>query len=299
MSILVNRDTNVIIQGITGREGQYHTKLMLEFGTKIIGGVTPGKGGQNVLGVPVFNSISELISKTNVINNLATGIFVPGSASVKAVEEAIENKIKLIVLITEGIPLSDVLYIVSLAKKNNVTLIGPNTPGLLSTDGCKIGILATHYIRRGNIGVVSRSGTLTAEITQNLFKYDYGETSVIGIGGDPVVGTGFVPILEQFFADKETDAIVMVGEVGGSLEEEAAEYIKNSKHKKPVVAFVAGQNVPEGRRFGHAGAIIQNGTGSAESKITALKSAGVHIARVPWEIGSILSELNIPKKIYE
>ncbi|PKM92689.1 MAG: succinate--CoA ligase subunit alpha [Elusimicrobia bacterium HGW-Elusimicrobia-4] len=299
MSILINKNTNVIIQGITGKEGQYHTKLMLEFGTKIVGGVTPGKGGQEVLGVPVFNSISELMSKTGAKDNVASGIFAPTAASLSAVKEAIENNIKMIVLIAEGIPLSDVLRIVSLAKKNNVTLIGPNTPGLLSSDGCKIGILATQYIKKGNIGVVSRSGTLTAEITQNLHKSGYGETSVIGIGGDPVIGTGFATLLEKFFADNQTEAVVMVGEVGGTLEEEAAEFIKKSKNKKPVVAFVAGQNVPEGKRFGHAGAIVQNGVGTAKGKIEALKSAGVSIAGIPWEIGKILEKLKISKKIYE
>ena len=237
MSILVNKNTNVIIQGITGKEGQYHTKLMLDFGTKIIGGVTPGKGGQTVLGVPVFNSIRELISKTGIKDNLATGIFVPTASSLSAVKEAIENNIKMMVLIAEGIPISDVLRIVSLVKKNNVTLIGPNTPGLLSSDGCKIGILATQYITKGNVGVVSRSGTLTAEITQNLFNSGYGATSVIGIGGDPVLGTGFVPLLEKFFADDQTDAVVMVGEVGGTLEEEAAAFIKKSKNKKPIIAL--------------------------------------------------------------
>ena len=299
MSILVNKNTNVIIQGITGKEGQYHAKLMLDFGTKIVGGVTPGKGGQQVLGVPVFNSISELLSKIKITGKIATGIFVPVNAALSAVKEAADNGIKTAVLIAEGIPLSDVLRINSIARKNNMTLIGPNTPGLLSSDGCKIGILATQYIKQGNIGVISRSGTLTAEITQNLHKYGYGETSVIGIGGDPVIGTGFAKLIAKFFDDPMTDAVVMVGEVGGSLEEEAAEFIKTAPNKKPVVVFIAGQNVPEGKRFGHAGAIVQNGAGTAKGKIEALKSAGARIAGIPWEIGKILTELNISKKLYD
>lgn len=299
MSILINKNTNVIIQGITGKEGQYHSKLMLEFGTKIIGGVTPGKNGQKVLGLPVFGSVNELLITTGIKNNIASGIFVPTGAAYSAVKEAIESGIKMIVLIAEGIPLSDVLRIVSLAKRNGVVLIGPNTPGLLSSDGCKIGILATQYIKKGNIGVVSRSGTLTAEITQNLDKSGYGETSVIGIGGDPVIGTGFAALLERFFADEQTEAVVMVGEVGGTLEEEAADFIKKARNKKPVVAFVAGQNVPEGKRFGHAGAIVQNGAGTAKEKIKKLKDAGVYIADIPWKIGQILSDIKIPKKIYE
>ena len=298
MSILVNKNTNVIIQGITGKEGQYHAKLMLEFGTKIIGGVTPGKGGQEILGVPVFNSISELLLKVKPSGEIATGIFVPVSACYSAVKEAAENNIKLAVLIAEGIPLSDVLRINSTARKYGMTLIGPNTPGLLSADGCKIGILATQYIKQGNIGVISRSGTLTAEITQNLHQYGYGETSVIGIGGDPVIGTGFVKLVEKFFNDPKTEAVVMVGEVGGALEEEAAAFIKNAKNKKPVISFIAGQNVPEGKRFGHAGAIVQGNSGTAKGKIEALKAAGVHIAGIPWEIGKILVELKIPKTIY-
>lgn len=294
MSILVNKNTKVIIQGITGKEGVYHTKLMLEYGTNIIGGVTPGKGGQNVLGVPVYNTVKEIISKLNGnTENVATGIFVPAMSCLSAVKEAIDAEIKLVVVITEGVPLSDLLKMVSLARKNKVCLIGPNTPGLLTVDECKIGILATQYMRKGNIGVISRSGTLTAEICQNLLKEGYGQTSVIGIGGDPVTGTGFVELLEKFSDDEETAAVVMVGEVGGSLEEKAAEFILSTKYKKPVVAFIAGQNVPPGRKFGHAGAIIEGNVGSAKSKIDALTHAGVKVAKVPWEIGKILRSIGV------
>lgn len=298
MSVLVDKDTRVIIQGMTGNEGRYHTRLMLDFGTRIAGGVTPGKGGQEVHGIKVFNSVRELIETTGLKDNTASALFVPVGAAYPALEEAIANGIKLVVAIAEGIPISDVLRMVSLAKRNGVTLIGPNTPGLLSSDGCKIGILATQYIKKGNIGVISRSGTLTAEITQNLHIAGYGETAVIGIGGDPVLGTGFAELLELFFRDDGTDAVVMVGEVGGSLEEAAAEFIHSAGSAKPVIAFIAGKNVPEGKRFGHAGAIVQGTASTAGSKIKTLKEAGAYIAEIPWQIGDILSDLKIPKKIH-
>ncbi len=293
MSILINKNTKVIIQGITGKEGQYHAKLMLEYGTKIVAGVTPGKGGQSVLGVPVFNTVNEAIQNTagsTAIGgtNIAAGLFVPAKGCYEALKEAIDNGIKVVVLITEGIPLNDVLKLVSLAKRSGVTLIGPNTPGLLTADECKIGILSTHYVKKGSVGVISRSGTLTAEVCQNLTKQNIGQTTVIGIGGDPVIGTNFVDLLKLFEKDDKTKSIVIVGEVGGTLEEETAEFIRTSKYSKPVVAYIAGQNVPEGRRFGHAGAIVEGSTGTAKSKMDALKGAGVRVARVPWEIGKLL-----------
>lgn len=290
MSILVNKNTKVIVQGITGNEGQYHTKLMLDYGTNIVAGVTPGKGGQRVLGVNVFNSVKEALANTadGDASGFATALFVPSARCLAAVQEAIDNGIKIIVLITEGLPLNDILKIVSLARKNSVTLIGPNTPGILSVNECKIGILSTHYVKKGSVGVISRSGTLTAEVCQNLTKRNFGQTTVVGIGGDPVIGTNFVDLLKLFEKDDETEAVVIVGEVGGTLEEETAQFIKTTKYPKPVVAFIAGQNVPEGRRFGHAGAIVEGSMGSARSKMEALENAGVRVARVPWEIGNLL-----------
>lgn len=286
MGILINRETKVIIQGITGKESRYHTRLMLDYGTRIVAGVTPGKGGQEVFGIPVYSSIADLLKEHSVD---VTGIFVPARFSFQAVSEAIENNIKTIVFITEGVPLFDMMKLKLTTQEKGIRIIGPNTPGLLTAGESKIGILAAQFVRRGNIGVISRSGTLTAGVCQELLKENLGQTTVVGIGGDPIVGTGFIELLKMFEKDPETEGVVLVGEVGGNLEEEAAEYIK-SDFSKPVVALIVGRNVPEGKRMGHAGAIIERGRGSAKSKIKALEKAGVPVANVPWEIGPLMKE---------
>lgn len=287
MSILINKNTNVLIQGITGKEGSFHTEIMLSYGTKIAAGVTPEKGGNRVSGIPVYNSVKEAMKEHGID---ASGVFVPPPFAFSAAREALEAGIRLLILITEGIPVHDTMKIISLAKRNRARVIGPNTPGILTAGEAKIGILATEYIKKGKIGVISRSGTLTVEICQNLIKYGFGQSTVIGIGGDPVVGSSFVDLIKMFERDPETEGIVIVGEVGGTMEEETADYLSSvaSVKRKPVVAFIAGQNVPEGKRFGHAGAIIEGNKGTAKSKIKALKNAGVPVARVPWEVGPLL-----------
>ena len=284
MAILINRETKVIIQGITGKESRYHTRLMLDHGTKIVAGVTPGKGGQEVFGIPVYNSVAEVLKDHSID---ATGIFVPARLSFQAVSEAIENNIPTIVFITEGVSLFDMMKLRLTAQERRIRIIGPNTPGLLTAGESKIGILASQFVKKGNIGVISRSGTLTAGVCQELLKANLGQTTVVGIGGDPIVGTGYIELLEMFDKDPETEGVVLVGEVGGSLEEEAAEYIKGD-FSKPVVALIVGREVPEGKRMGHAGAIIERGRGSARSKVKALEKAGVPVANVSWEIGPLM-----------
>ena len=287
MSILVNKDTNVLISGITGKEGTYHTEKMLAFGTKIVAGVTPGKGGIKHNGIPVYNTVKDAMSNHKID---ACSIFVPAKFAFNAAKEAIENKIKFVVVITEGICPHDSLKIISLARKKGTVILGPNTPGLVIPEECKIGVLATDYIRKGNIGVVSRSGTLTVEICYYLMQDGFGQSAVIGLGGDPVVGSSFKDIYKLFEEDANTNGVVVVGEIGGTMEEELAEYIKSSKNKKPTVAFIAGQNAPQGKRLGHAGAIIEGGMGTASSKIKALSDTGVKIAKVPWEIGKLMKD---------
>ena len=287
MSILINKDTRILVSGMTGKEGTFHSKKMITMGTDVVCGVTPGKGGTEHLGVPIYDSI-EIALNHHTID--ACGIFVPSKFTIDAANEAINSGIKLVVVITEGICPHDSLKFISNAKRNGITLLGPNTPGLLTPEESKIGVLATEYVKKGNIGVISRSGTLTVEICYYLLKEGFGQSTIVGLGGDPVVGSTFKDIYKLFEQDEETKSVVVVGEIGGTMEEELAEYIKQSRSKKPTVAFIAGQNAPEGKRLGHAGAIIEGGMGSADSKINALENARVKTAKVPWEIGKLMKD---------
>lgn len=287
MSILVNKDTKLIVQGITGTHGSFHTQKILEYGTKLVGGVTPGKGGKKVHGAPVFNTVKEAVAKTGAN---ASVIYVPAKFAVQAIREAGEAGIRLIVCITEGIPALDMARIFPWLKEKKIRLIGPNCPGAITPGQCKIGIMPGYIHKPGGIGVVSRSGTLTYEAVWQLTQLGLGQSTCVGIGGDPIVGTNFVDILELFEHDSETKAIVIIGEIGGSAEEEAADFIE--KHvTKPVVAFIAGSNAPEGKRMGHAGAIISGGAGKAENKILRLGEAGVFIAPSPALIGDTVAKV--------
>ncbi len=284
MSILVNRDTRVIVQGITGRDGSFHTKLMLEYGTKIVAGVTPGKGGTDYLGIPVFDTVKQAIKKTSANTSI---IFVPPQFAVDAIYEAADNGIELIITITEGIPIHDMVKVKEYLDRKGIRLIGPNCPGVITPGECKVGIMPGHIFKRGNIGVVSRSGTLTYEIVYQLTLNGFGQSTAVGIGGDPVIGSKFSDILELFNEDDETSAVVLIGEIGGTDEQDAAEYIKN-EFNKPVVAFIAGRTAPAEKRMGHAGAIIAGGEGTAEEKRRAFESAGVMVADLPEEIPKLL-----------
>ncbi len=281
MSILIDKDTRVIVQGITGSQGQFHTKLMLEFGTKIVGGVTPAKGGQDCLGVPVFDTGAEAVEKTGA---QASCVIVPPAFAGDAIMEAADAGIKLIVVITEGIPTLDVIKAKRHATERGARVVGPNSPGVITPGECKIGILPAAAFERGPVGILSRSGTLTYEAAAQLNEHDIGQSTALGLGGDPVVGTTFVDGLKLFGDDPDTEAVVLIGEIGGSAEEEAAEFIKNG-FDKPVIAFIAGRTAPKGKRMGHAGAIIAGGKGTAAEKVAALKEAGVHVAESPADIG--------------
>ncbi len=287
MSILIDNDTKILVSGITGKEGTFHSKKMMSMGSKVVCGVTPGKGGTSHLGVPVYDKVKDALKNHEVD---VAGIFVPAKFTINAVNEAVDAGIEFVVVITEGICPHDTLKFLSNAQKKDVRILGPNTPGLLTPGESKIGVLATEYVKKGNIGVISRSGTLTVEICQYLMKEGFGQSTIVGLGGDPVVGSTFKDIYQLFEDDSQTEGVVIVGEIGGSMEEELAGYIKNSKKAMPTSAFIAGQNAPEGKKLGHAGAIIEGGKGSPDSKIKALSSAGVKIARVPWEAGKLLKE---------
>lgn len=283
MSIFLNKNTKVVVQGITGEAGSFHTKFMKAYGTKIVCGVTPGKGGQSVEGVPVFNTIKEALEKHRVEWSI---MFVPAPHAREGAFEALENNLNL-VIITEHIPVLDTIQILKLARRENRIVLGPNCPGICVPDECLIGIMPGYIFKRGKIGIVSRSGTLTYEIVQHLSETGLGESTVVGCGGDPVMGIDFIEVLKQFEKDPETEAVVLIGEIGGDMEERASAFIKKNIKKK-VVAYIAGKAAPEGKTMGHAGAIISGGSGTFESKVRALESAGVKIARFPKDVVELL-----------
>ena len=290
MAILVDKDTKVLVQGITGREGEFHTKLMLEYGTKIVAGVTPGKGGQNVHGVPVFDSVREAVDAVGPID--VSIVFVPAPFAADAILEALDAGIKGVVIITEGIPVQDMLKVARAFEiaGDDRWFIGPNCPGVITPGECKVGIMPAQVFSPGRIGVVSRSGTLTYEVVAELTRAGFGQSTCVGIGGDPIIGLNFVEILRRFNDDPQTDAVVLIGEIGGTDEEEAAAFIA-SEMRKPVVAFVAGKTAPEGKRMGHAGAIIMGRMGTAQSKIEAFQKAGVPVADLPAQIPELLKQV--------
>jgi succinyl-CoA synthetase alpha subunit len=287
VAIWINRDTRVVVQGITGREGSFHARLCREYGTQIVAGVTPGKGGTLHEGVPVFNTVREAIEREQVDTSV---IFVPPPFAADAVLEAVDAGLRLVVCITEGIPVFDMLRVARAMKGHDTRLIGPNCPGIISPGKCKIGIMPGHIHQEGSVGVISRSGTLTYEAVGQLTGRGIGQSTCIGIGGDPIVGTGFIDALRAFAQDEETEAVVMIGEIGGSAEEEAAEFIRSS-FSKPVVGFIAGQTAPPGRRMGHAGAIISQGKGTAAEKIFKMRECGITVVESPADIGSAMEAL--------
>jgi succinyl-CoA synthetase alpha subunit len=286
MSILIDETTRVVVQGITGSEGTFHTQRMQEYGTKVVAGVTPGKGGQTHLDVPVFNTVSDAANQEGAN---ASAIFVPPFFAADAIMEAADAGVKLIVCITEGIPTFDMIKVKQYLAQKDCHLIGPNTPGIISPGKCKIGIMPGHIHALGSIGIISRSGTLTYEAVQQVSIQGYGQSTAIGIGGDPIVGLKFIDLLQMFKQDEETEAVVLIGEIGGTAEEEAAEYIAK-EYNKPVVSFIAGQTAPPGRRMGHAGAIIAGGKGTAKEKMEALEKAGVFVAQSPADMGAKVKE---------
>ena len=287
MGIIVDRNTKAIVQGITGTQGSFHTKLMLEYRTQIVAGVTPGKGGTKVHSVPVYDTVEEALQKHEANASI---IFVPAPFAADAALEAIENGIKTVVIITEHIPVKDAINVMAYAKQENATIIGPNTPGIITPGECKLGIMPAHIFKPGNIGMISRSGTLTYEIAAGLTKRQMGQSTCVGLGGDPIVGLNFIDALKLFEKDPQTEGIAIIGEIGGNLEELTAEYIAKQNYPKPVVAFIAGRSAPPGKRMGHAGAIIMGKAGTAESKIEAFRKAGVEVAEKPSDVAILLEK---------
>ncbi|PWI58177.1 succinate--CoA ligase subunit alpha [Sulfoacidibacillus thermotolerans] len=295
MSILVNKDTRVITQGITGATGLFHTKQAIEYGTKMVGGVTPGKGGTLVEGVPVFDTVEAAVKETGAN---ASVIYVPPAFAADAILEAADAGLELVICITEGIPILDMVTVKRYLEGKGTRLIGPNCPGVITPEECKIGIMPGYIHKRGHVGVVSRSGTLTYEAVYQLTVQGVGQSTAVGIGGDPVNGTNFVDILKMFNEDPDTEAVIMIGEIGGTAEEEAAKYVKEHM-KKPVAGFIAGRSAPPGKRMGHAGAIISGGKGTAEEKVAAMEAAGIRVANTPSEMGSTLVKMLEERNLLE
>jgi succinyl-CoA synthetase alpha subunit len=287
VSVLVDRSTRVLVQGITGYQGEFHTARMLEFGTQVVAGVTPGKGGQKAHGVPVFETVEEAVHETGAN---AACIFVPARGAKAAALEAISAELDPIVIITEGVPVHDSLQVMEHARRNGIRVVGPNCPGVTSPGQCKIGIMPNHLFRPGPVGVVSRSGTLTYEIVAGLTAKGIGQSAAIGLGGDPVVGVTFTEALEMFHDDPETTAVVLIGEIGGSAEEDAARFLEEHR-SKPVVGYIAGQTAPAGKRMGHAGAVISGSEGTAAAKVEALRRAGARVATLPGEVAELVREV--------
>lgn len=286
MGIIVGKDTRAVVQGITGTQGSFHTRLMLDYGTKIVAGVTPGKGGVKVLGVPVYDTVKEAVLRHDANASI---IFVPAPFAAEAALEAMDANIKAVIIITEHIPIRDSIQLMAYAKQQGVTIIGPNTPGVITPGECKLGIMPAHIFKHGVVGIASRSGTLTYEIAAELTKHGLGQSTCFGLGGDPIVGLSFVDALKMFEGDRQTKAVVLIGEIGGNAEEQAAEYVATMKYPKRVVAFVAGRTAPSGKRMGHAGAIVMGKAGTAAGKIEAFRAAGVKVAARPSDIAEFLA----------